>query len=335
MKLYKIYPNQLDQFFLKNKISNFYFLYGNEDLFIQECEDKICAFAKKKGFFEKFKFFIDKNTNWKLILNILQKKSLFSKRQILLLKIFNERKTTIEYEKLLEILKFLHKDIILIVSHNKLINLKNFSQKKIIIIPCMKIKKEKIFSWISNQAKKMGFFIEKNANNLLCQFYENNLYALIKILEKINFFYKKKKVTVSFIHNMINDDSYFNVFHLLDSLLLGDIKRSFRILYRMKKQDKNLYLIITRILQKEVTLLILIKRKYYLEINKVKYHEYGIWKNREFYFKTALKRLTYKSLFQIAYILSYLENKLYRENKIEFFWMYLESISILFCKKNF
>lgn len=320
---------------LNNKLNMCYLLNGNELLILKESQDLIRKVASKNKFNEHYTIDLENNRNWDNIFDICQDISLFSQRKTLLLIFPESGLNSIIIKNLIKLYTLLHKDILLILRSFNLnkkqensIWFKTFSSKTIYVI-CNTPKKIQLPFWVSNRAKLMKLQLDNGVNQLLCYYYEGNLLELAQILKILLLIYPDGIITLLRIKKIINDSSYFMPYHWLESILVGNGKRSIFILKKLQKENIEI-IILLRILQYDLLLLLTFKRCMTSVSLYILFNKYKIWKSRQNLIIIALQRLSYKRLYKAIQKLTKIEINL-KKNYNQLVWLELEKLSIFLC----
>lgn len=333
----RIYPEQLASQ-LQDTLRGRYLLWGNEPLLLQESQDLIRQAAQQQGFTEHFSFSLDANTDWDEIFSLCQALSLFASRQSLTLILPESAPNAAMAEKLLQLSTLLHEDLLLILRGQKLTKVQENSawfkalSQHSVYVSCLTPEHQKLPQWVSMRAKKMSLQLEAEANQLLCYCYEGNLLALSQALERLSLLYPDGKLTLHRVEDTVNDAAHFTPYHWIDALLDGKPKRAWHILNQLRREDTEA-VILLRSIQRELILLLTLKRQSATRPLKSLLDQHRVWQNRRPLLTSALQRLTLAQLHSAINLLMQAELKA----KLDYsqpVWPDLESLSMLLCGKN-
>lgn len=330
-----------------NKLAPYYLLTGNDFLLVDEAKREIISVAKQEQFNEKKEFTINKDDIWNEIFDEVTTLSLFSQRKIIILN-FGDKPNASQLKQLTKVCENLHSDVLLILwmpKFNKLSEKENwfsFLQEKLIVVNCYPLEGEKLFSWINWKAKQFSLELETNVVKLLNYNYEGNLMAIKQILEILALNNHKGKISSEVVMQIIHQAYLFTPFQLIDSLLSGNIVRTFRVLNHLEEQGVEAVLLM-RLLQKELFILLeLTESNFYITEPKQnlqtgdltkKFNELKIWQTRRLLYQNVLNHFTYNKLYQLIIDLAQIEIKLKQEfaNNI---WQELQKFCVKFIRKN-
>ncbi len=333
----RIYPEQLASQ-LQDTLRGRYLLWGNEPLLLQESQDLIRQAAQQQGFTEHFSFSLDANTDWDEIFSLCHALSLFASRQSLTLILPDSAPNAALAEKLLQLSTLLHEDLLLILRGQKLTKVQENSawfkalSQHSVYVSCLTPEHQKLPQWVSMRAKKMNLQLETEANQLLCYCYEGNLLALSQALERLSLLYPDGKLTLHRVEDTVNDAAHFTPYHWIDALLDGKPKRAWHILNQLRREDTEA-VILLRSIQRELILLLTLKRQSATTPLKNLLDQHRVWQNRRPLLTSALQRLTLAQLHSAINLLMQAELKA----KLDYsqpVWPDLESLSMLLCGKT-
>lgn len=333
----RVYPEQLVAQ-LHEGLRACYLLCGNEPLLLQESQDHIRRVATSHDFTEHFSFALDAHTEWDNIFSLCQALSLFASRQTLLLSFPDSGLTAPMNEQLVKLSSLLHPDILLILRANKLTKaqensawFKALSQNGV-FVSCQTPEQAQLPRWVSARAKNLNLEVDDAAVQLLCYCYEGNLLALSQALERLSLLYPDGKLTLPKVEHAVNDAAHFTPYHWLDALLAGKSKRAWHILQLLQQEDSE-PVILLRTLQRELLLLLTLKRRMEQVALRTLFDQFKVWQNRRPMMTQALQRLSMQQLQHAVHLLAQIEVRL-KQDYGQSIWPELETLSMLMCGKN-
>ncbi|PQQ24354.1 DNA polymerase III subunit delta [Photorhabdus hindustanensis] len=333
----KLYPEQLISQ-LNEGLRNCYLIWGNEPLLLQESQDHIRKAAEKHAFTEHFTYALDNHTEWDEIFGICQSLSLFASRQTLTLLLPENGPNAAMAEQLVKLAGLLHPDILLILRGLKLTKAQENSNwfkalgKNGVYVSCQPPEQHRLPQWVAQRAKAMKLTLEEQANQLLCYCYEGNLLALAQALERLSLLYPDGKLTLHRVENAVNDAAHFTPYHWVDALLAGKAKRTWHILKQLKQEDCEA-VILLRTVQRELLLLLTLKRQSTTTPMKTLLDQHRVWQNRRPLLASALQRLTQHDLQRALHLLVQMERQI-KQDYGQSIWSDLETLSMLLCGKT-
>lgn len=283
----RIYPEQLASQ-LQESLRGRYLIWGNEPLLIQESQDAIRKTAQTQGFEEHFTFSLEQHTDWDEIFSLCQALSLFTSRQSLTLILPENGPSAAMAEKLIQLSQLLHPDILLLLRGQKLTKAQENSawfkaiSHEAVYISCLTPEYQRLPQWVAKRAHNMQLSLETEANQLLCYCYEGNLLALAQALERLSLLYPDGKLTLPRVETAVNDAAHFTPYHWVDALLAGKSRRAWHILEQLQREDTET-VILLRAIQRELMLLLTLKRQSVTTPLKTLFDQHKIGKAADHY----------------------------------------------------
>lgn len=324
----------------KDSASRFrcFLLVGTEPYLQYEAQKQIREFLHQQHNIQQDIFTINAHTEWEPILAYNQSLSLFSEKSLLILHCDETPLSNAITQKLQILTTTLLEDIYLLMTFNRL----NKTQENapwlrtindnILRVDCQPLDPQHLPLWLNQQTRRHGIVLDKAAVELLCYYYEGNLSALTQLLEQLTLFYPGKRILCTQIEGSINDCALFSPHHWLDAILAAKIKRTIHILKQLKIKGHE-PLILLRILQKELFLLISLKKTIKTQTLKSAFDQFKIWQNRRMLLSMALSRLSLSRLFLVLHELTKIELNLKRNYDVSV-WSALENLSLHLIGKN-
>lgn len=332
----RLYPEQLSAQ-LNEGLRAAYLLLGNDPLLLQESQDAVREAAVPQGFTEHHQCALDASTDWASLFSLSQAMSLFASRQTLLLTLPDNGPNAAINEQLTALIGMLHDDLLLIVRGNKLTKsqenaawftaLANHS----VLVTCQTPEQVQLPRWLAARAKQNKLQLDDAASQLLCYCYEGNLLALSQALERLALLWPDGKLTLPRVEQAVNDAAHFTPFHWVDALLAGKSKRALHIIQQLRLEGGE-PVILLRTLQRELLLLVNLKRQSAQTPLHTLFDKHRVWQNRRGLFTDALSRLSKDQLRQAVSWLSRIELTL-KQDYGQSVWDELESLSLLLCHK--
>lgn len=332
----RIYPEQLASQ-LQESLRGRYLIWGNEPLLIQESQDAIRKVAQSQGFEEHFTFSLEQHTDWDEIFSLCQALSLFASRQTLTLVLPENGANAVMAEKLLQLSQLLHPDLLLVLRGQKLTKAQENSawfkaiSHDAVYISCLTPEYQRLPQWVAKRARSMNLTLEIEANQLLCYCYEGNLLGLSQALERLSLLYPDGKLTHPRVEDAVNDSAHFTPYHWIDAMLAGKSRRAWHILEQLQREDTEA-VILLRAFQRELMLLLTLKRQSVITPLKSLLDQHKVWQNRRPLLITALERLSLHQLQSALRLLTQAELHA-KQDFSHSVWPDLQSLSMLICSK--
>lgn len=332
----RLYPEQLHAQ-LHEGLRAAYLLLGNDPLLLQESHDAIVASAQQQGFAEHHRFILDACTDWQTIFSLCQAMSLFASRQTLQLTLPENGPNAAINEQLSTLVSLLHDDLLLIVRGTKLTKAQENAAwltalaSRAVQVTCQTPEQAHLPRWVAARAKQMNLQLDDAASQLLCYCYEGNLLALSQALERLSLLWPDGKLTLPRVEQAVNDAAHFTPFHWVDALLAGKSKRALHILQQLRLEGAE-PVILLRTIQRELLLLVTLKRQSASTPLRSLFDQHRVWQNRRGLLTEALTRLNDDQLWQAVRLLTQIELTL-KQDYGQSVWAELDSLSLLLCHK--
>ena len=332
----RLYPEQLHAQ-LHEGLRAAYLLLGNDPLLLQESHDAIVASAQQQGFAEHHRFILDAGTDWQTIFSLCQAMSLFASRQTLQLTLPENGPNAAINEQLSTLVSLLHDDLLLIVRGTKLTKAQENAAwltalaSRAVQVTCQTPEQAHLPRWVAARAKQMNLQLDDAASQLLCYCYEGNLLALSQALERLSLLWPDGKLTLPRVEQAVNDAAHFTPFHWVDALLAGKSKRALHILQQLRLEGAE-PVILLRTIQRELLLLVTLKRQSASTPLRSLFDQHRVWQNRRGLLTEALTRLNDDQLWQAVRLLTQIELTL-KQDYGQSVWAELDSLSLLLCHK--
>lgn len=236
----KLKPAQLTEQ-LKRGLAPVYWLSGDEPLLIQECADAIRHTAHQQGFNERDIFDAGKEFDWNELTNCTQSLSLFADKKILDVRLHAGKLSAEGADALSYFCASLSSDLLLMISSPKIdknsqkSNWYKTLDKHGVHIEVWPISAQELPSWIMARLKQYGLRADVDVGRLLAERVEGNLLAATQEIEKMRLLSNDQPITVDML-NGVSDHSRYDVFIFVDSVLLGDVKRTVKILSGLRAE---------------------------------------------------------------------------------------------------
>ncbi|WP_437888942.1 DNA polymerase III subunit delta [Phytobacter sp. V91] len=332
----KLYPEQLSAQ-LKEGLRAAYLLLGNDPLLLQESQDAVRHAATAKGFTEHHSFTVDASTDWDALYSVCQALSLFASQQTLMLQLPDNGPNAAINERLAVLVSLLHDDLILIVRSNKLTKAQENAAwftalaSRGVSVSCQTPEQANLPRWIAARARQNNLQLDDAASQLLCYCYEGNLLAAAQALQRLALLFPDGKLTLPRVEQAVNDAAHFTPFHWVDALLAGKSKRALHVLSQLRLEACE-PVILLRTLQRELLLLVNLKRQSAHTPLRTLFDKHRVWQNRRGITGDALHRLSHEQLRQAVHLLGRIE-LIVKQDFGQSVWAELEGLSLLLCHK--
>lgn len=243
----KLTLQQLDSH-LKQSLAFIYIVSSDEFLLVQEAVESIRKAAIQQDFKDRTLISGDSSDWAKTLYSSTHSISLFSAKQFIELNMHNAKFNATSTKALQDYAEQPTQNTLLLVRTNKIDNKTEKSnwfqslEKKCIYVPLWPISLAQLPQWILQRAEKKGLTLSKDTAQLIANRTEGNLLAAAQEIEKL-ILYKLSASSLNDI-DFFSDNTRFDVFNLIDSMLAGNKTRSLHILNNLSAENTEPTLIL-------------------------------------------------------------------------------------------
>src|SRR3990167_351948 len=286
-----------------------YLISSDELLLVQEAMDLLRSTAQKNGFSERIRLFAESDPDWgKLLYAHLHNLSLFSTKRILEFDLRGAKFNQANSEILQTYANQPQPNTLLLMHTHKLDKKNEQSQwyktveKNGVVIPIWPIHHEQLPQWILQRAKKINLNLTAKAALWLAQQVEGNLFAAATEIEKLSLLQTHDTLDEQALEKIITEDARFDVFQLVDSLLIGNSKRALHILNNLFADGTEPTLVLWAITRELRILADISKQMQQGTALTVLFNKFQIWEKRQASMRAFLKRYSYEQCWEFLLI---------------------------------
>lgn len=225
---------------LKKDLSPIYCVSSDEDLLLLEAQQLIRQHAVAQGYTEVNQYTLTPSFNWQDLLQKAANLSLFSDRQLIELMIPTGKPGDAGAKQLIAYAENPLPDTILLIISGKIDSASQRSkwykalQEKGVVIPIWPIDRQRLPQWLKQRMQQVELSCDNQGLTLLAERVEGNLLAAAQEIEKLRLLYGPGPLSLEQMTTAVTDSSRFDVFKLVDSILLGEKKRTAHILQGLR-----------------------------------------------------------------------------------------------------
>lgn len=235
---------------LQKQLQPVYWIAGDETLLVQESLDLLRARCRKDGFSEWDLLFVERGFQWQTMLQSANSMSLFSDKKIIELRLYSPKLEDGGRDALQKYIASPNPDNILIIVSPRLessaLNSKWFKAIEMagVFVQVWPIDIKALPRWIASRLTSHGLSADSDAVSLLADKVEGNLLAANQEIEKLCVLTgasvdNKIHIDRKHILTLVADSSRYNIFNLLDAALLGDARRTLKILNGLRSEGSE------------------------------------------------------------------------------------------------
>lgn len=256
----------------------------------------------QQGFDEIIRFTADDKFDWSNVMHEYQSMSLFSNQRIIEVEILSGKVNEAAGKILLSLSELFNNDVILLIHGPKL---DAAQQKKKwfktlenlgCFLPLYDIEGKQLNQWINREVNKHHLNIHSDVIPLMVELFEGNLLALDQELQKLSILFGSNLITIQDAEKIIINQAKFNPFQVVDTLLMGDLKKCISILDQLQHEGAPVGQLVWFI-HKEISQLIEMQEKLQQgeSINNL-YKSYRIWDKKKPLYQHALNNMSIANL---------------------------------------
>ncbi|QJC35362.1 hypothetical protein GJT97_01435 [Enterobacteriaceae endosymbiont of Donacia proxima] len=318
-----------------------YILAGDEFFFLKKNLYLLFNKLVSLNYIKNNVIIIDNDIIWDDIFLKFTVNDFFCKKKIIHL-LFLNKNIFLQFQNyIFFLLKYIDTNNILILEIHDYIN---FSIEKIIknitdnnhgfFLKNNKLNSDQLLNWINFRFKKLNLSINQNMISILKNSYSQNLTFLNQLIDNIYIQKKKNFINVNnFIYKYyLNNPILLKEEKLINFILLGDLKNSFKLIKQMKNNKQNIFFILNK-LQKNIFLILKLHRNYKKNSINFIFNKFLIPISKQKNFIKILNRINSKKLNLIIKLLLKIEinikSFIIKNYTEKYFWIDLEKLILL------
>lgn len=282
---------------LQKTLAPVYLVSGDEPLQIGEAADDIRRAARLAGYSTREVIAIDTGNEWPQLAAEAESLSIFSDKKLIDLRLPSAKPGVEGSKALSAYCQRLPDDTVLLITAGKLESAAQKAQwfqaldKVGVIVQVWPLQGQELLHWLQRRAERKGMHPEGDALKSLAARVEGNLLAAAQEIEKLFILHGAKRIDKAMIEGDVADSARFDVFKLMDALLLGKLNRAIKILVGLKAEGVAAPVVLWAISREARTLFNIkaeLKRGGHQE---AVYKKYLVWDKRKQMVQEALHRL--------------------------------------------
>jgi DNA polymerase-3 subunit delta len=297
----RIKPGQLSAE-LKKGLKPIYFITGDEPLQLGELADVIRKTAKLAGYDNREVISVDANFEWHQLAFIADAMSIFSDKKIIDLRLPSGAPGIDGAKALVAYCGRLQEDNLLLITAGKLASAALKTRwfealdKQGIVIQVWPLEGQDLINWLQQRLLLRGLSADTDGLRLLATRVEGNLLAAAQEIEKLYVLYGESRLSLQQILDVVADNSRYDVFKLIDSVLSDREDRIVKILSGLRDEGVAAPVVLWALTREARSL---IKIKWALtggQSRDMVYKNNQIWDKRKQIVSNGLNRLSDKHL---------------------------------------
>ena len=293
----RIKPDQLNATLQKGLLP-IYFISGDEPLQLGELADAIRKAAKQAGFENREILSAETGFEWRQLAFAADSMSIFADKKIIDLRIPSGTPGAEGAKTLSNYCDRLPEDTLLLITAGKVAGSSLKSKwlealdKKGVVIQVWPLEGQDLLRWLEQRMHQRGLSTDTEGLRILASRIEGNLLAAAQEIEKLYVLYGTGKLSSQQIFDVVADSSRYDVFKLMDCVLVANVSRILKVLSGLRSEGIAPPIVLWA-LTRDARLLIKIKLALSQGQNKdLVFKNNQIWDKRKQLVSNALNRLS-------------------------------------------
>jgi len=297
----RIYHNNLTST-LNQGFKPVWLVFGDEPWQKNDSLRTLKAHFLQQGFDEHIRFSADDKFDWNIIEQEYCAMSLFSSLRVIEVEITTAKLNDAGGKSLIALSERFSNDVVLIIHGAKL---DAAQQKKKwfktiealgCFLPLYDIEGKQLNQWLARQIKLLNLNIHQNVIPMMIELFEGNLLALDQELQKLSILFGNTLITAQDAEKIIIKQAKFNPFQIIDSLLIGDLKKCVTILDQLQQEGAPIGQLVWFLHKEIIQLMEMTEKMQQGESLADIYKQYRVWDKKKPLYQHALTNISNTNL---------------------------------------
>jgi DNA polymerase-3 subunit delta len=219
-------------------------LAGEEMLLVLEARQAVIQAARDAGFDETVRLEVERGFDWSRLAAEAMGQSLFASRRLIDLRLPTGKPGTEGGKALKQFIEQQHRDTVLLLSPGKWERASSKTawyrafDKDALVVEIAPVRPAQLPAWIEQRARSMGMAPTRDAVLALTRRTEGNLLAAAQELRKLHVLFGETGIGIEQVEEAAADSARFDVFGLVDAVMLGQGERVIRVLDSLKAEGE-------------------------------------------------------------------------------------------------
>jgi len=320
---------------LKKGLKPIYFITGDEPLQLGEMADTIRKAARLAGFENREVITVDTNFEWNQLAFLADSMSIFADKKIIDLRLPSGTPGNEGAKALVSYCDRIQEDNLLLITSGKLASATLKTRwfealdKQGIVIQIWPLEGQDLVNWLQRRMQQRGLSADTDGLHLLASRVEGNLLAAAQEIENLYVLYGEGSLSQQQIFEVVADNSRYDVFKLIDSVLLDSEDRIVKILSGLRGEGVAAPVILWALTREARSL---IKIKWAIaggQSRDLVYKNNQVWDKRKQIVNNALNRLSDKDLTNLLVMAAKADRQIKGQQSGEA-WETLREICLMF-----
>ena len=279
---------------LSKQLAPVYLIAGDEPLQKMEAADAIRRSAQSRGFSERQVIHVEAGFDWSMLEGEAAAMSLFAEKKIIDLRLPTAKPGREGSKAIVHYMKQPPEDNLLLIQAGKVDRSGTTTawfkaiDKAGVVMQIWDLKPAETMRLVAERLGKAGFTADRDAVKLLTERVEGNLLAAVQEIEKLRLIRDPGPLSGEDVIAAVADSARYDPFELADAALLGDARRTLKILHGLQGEGVHPNVILWA-LTRDIRVL--------ADYSSLQAHGHspqsalqGVWKNRQTMLHRAVRR---------------------------------------------
>jgi DNA polymerase III subunit delta len=240
---------------LQKGLQPIYLLSGDEPLQLMEASDALRRHARESGYSEREVMHVESGFDWNSLLAASSSMSLFAEQRLIELRLPTGKPGREGGAALAEYAANPPPDTLLLIISGKIERQsQNSKWYKALdsagaIMTLWPIEPQALPGWVSQRMRSRGMQPTPEAAQLLAERVEGNMLAAAQEVEKLLLLYGESEISADQVEEGVADSARYDVFELVDTILLGDVPRTTRVMQGLRGEGVEPILVLWALLR--------------------------------------------------------------------------------------
>ncbi len=319
---------------LQRQLAPVYLVTGDEPLQHKEAADAIRAAARRAGCQEREVLEVAKGFAWDQLAAEAGSRSLFAERRLLELRLSSNAIGQEGSKALAAYCAEPSADVILLVIGPKLESRQNSAkwvkaiEQNGVWLPLWPVEASQLPRWLEQRLRTKGLNPEPGVAAALAERVEGNLLAADQEMEKLLLLQGSGALSVDQLMAAVTDSARFDVFLLVDEVLMGRVPRLLRILAGLKAEGVAGQIILWALARELRTLYGMALEMQQGQSMDALFQRHRVWEKRKPSVRAALQRLSVRQLQQALALAAGVDQAIKGYRRQASPWLLLEQLSL-------
>jgi DNA polymerase III subunit delta len=240
---------------LQKGLQPIYLLSGDEPLQLMEASDALRRHARESGYSEREVMHVESGFDWNSLLAASSSMSLFAEQRLIELRLPTGKPGREGGAALAEYAANPPPDTLLLIISGKIERQsQNSKWYKALdsagaIMTLWPIEPQALPGWVGQRMRSRGMQPTPEAAQLLAERVEGNMLAAAQEVEKLLLLYGESEISADQVEEGVADSARYDVFELVDTILLGDVPRTTRVMQGLRGEGVEPILVLWALLR--------------------------------------------------------------------------------------